>query len=291
MSTCVLFGASGFLGRQISLAFAERGVEVVCVSRAGLVGIESRECDARDVDRVNALLDSLRPSAILNCAALSTLAACFADREGALLVNRDFPEALGAWAARHSARCVHVSTDQVFEGDAPGAGYREDAEAKPQSVYGESKRAGELALLAADSNALVVRLPLLFGDSLGRGLGASDSLLAAIERGERPALFTDEWRTPLAVEDAARALVELCWGDESGLLHLAGGERVTRFELGELVLAAQGLPQDSIRASVRSEAQASEPRARDVSLGSSCVPERVAKLLRGPCEYFGSAAD
>ena len=82
----------------------------------------------------------------------------------------------------------------------------------------------------------MARLPLLYGNSGGRGLGASDSLLEAIERGEKPRLFVDEWRTPLEVSNAAEALVELLEFDHGGVLHLAGPDRVTRHEFGLAVL-------------------------------------------------------
>ena len=286
MSPLVLFGAGGFLGQHVLRLLSERGEEVVCLGRQAVPQAAFHTCDVRDVARVTELLDSLEPGRILNCASVASLAGCFEDPEQARSVNSDFLRVLGEWCAKSAARVVHVSTDMVFAGEAPSGGYVEDSVAQPASEYGASKLAGEEALLAADPRALVVRLPLLFGDSFGRGLGASDSILAAVASGEQPGLFTDEWRTPLAVRDAAAALLELCEGESRGVLHLAGGERVTRFELGELVLAAHGLPADSIRASQRSEAQASEPRPRDLSLNSELARAKLNCELRGPRSFF-----
>ncbi|MEL6716983.1 MAG: sugar nucleotide-binding protein, partial [Planctomycetota bacterium] len=142
----------------------------------------------------------------------------------------------------------------------------------PVSVYGESKLASERAVQAACPEAAVVRLPLLYGNSGGRGLGASDALLEAVERDDRPGLFTDEWRTPLEVGAAAAALVELLDFEGGGVLHVAGPERVSRFGFGLSVLAAMGLEREAAEATVRATTQAAvdagAPRARDVSLCS-----------------------
>ena len=286
MSPLVLFGAGGFLGQHVLRELSSRALDVVCLGRQPIADAVFHSCDVRKSERVTELLDLLSPSRIVNCAALSRVADCLADPVTARLVNRDFPEALGEWCAQRGTRLVHVSTDIVFAGDAPSGGYLEQAEAQPVSEYGCSKLAGEVALLAAQPKALVVRLPLLFGDSFSRELGASDSLLAAVRRGDRPGLFTDEWRTPLEVGDAARALGELSEGEQRGVLHLAGSERVTRFELGELVLAAHGLQLDSIRARERGEVATNEARPRDVSLNSDDARQLITGELRGPRTFF-----
>jgi dTDP-4-dehydrorhamnose reductase len=128
-----------------------------------------------------------------------------------------------------------------------------------------------------------VRLPLLYGDSFGRGRGASDSLLAAIARGERPTLFTDEWRTPLDVEDAARALVELAGTGTSGILHVGGPDSMSRHELGLAVLRARGMDEASARAAIRpgtrAEAGLEAARARDASLDSRRAESILAARL------------
>jgi dTDP-4-dehydrorhamnose reductase len=198
-------------------------------------------------------------------------------------LNEALPARVAGWCAQHGVRLLHVSTDLVFGREpAPPGGFSEGDVPAPLGVYGETKAAGERALLAADAAALVVRLPLLFGDSRGRGLGASDGLLAAIARGERPRLHLDEWRTPLDVRDAAGALVELVHGDERGLLHVAGPERVNRLQLGLLTLLARG--DDPVEAQARLEParradfRAGPPRAEDTSLDAS----RALALLRTP---------
>ena len=129
---------------------------------------------------------------------------------------------------------------------------------------------------------------LLFGDSFDRALGASDSLLAALARGERPLLFEDEWRTPLDVTDAADALLELAANSFRGVLHVAGPERLDRVRLAVLVLRARGFNEIEARAKIRQGTRASlgmdSTRPADVALDTTLARKLLAVKLRGVTE-------
>jgi dTDP-4-dehydrorhamnose reductase len=159
-------------------------------------------------------------------------------------------------------------------------------------VYGRTKAAGEERVRAADPRAACVRLPLLFGDSAGRGLGASDALLAALARGERPPLFRDEWRTPLDAANAAEALLELSQGESTGTLHVAGPERLSRLELGLAILEAHGLSRAEAEARVAACDRASlglaAERPADTSLDASHARALLATPLLAPREALGA---
>ena len=246
--TLLVLGGSGFLGAHVVAAAGRRSRRRVAVAsraprsgpRFGPAPAATRAVDAGRPGAVPELLDLLVPEAVILCAALARAADCEADPALARRLNAELPEEVARWCAGRGARLVHVSTDLVFGGAAPaGERYAEADPPSPLGGYGASKAEGEARVLAADPAAAVVRLPLLYGHSGGRGLGASDGLLAALEAGERPFLFDDEWRTPLPVESAAAALVELSERPHAGLLHVAGPDRLSRHELGYLVLAAR----------------------------------------------------
>jgi dTDP-4-dehydrorhamnose reductase len=224
----------------------------------------------------------------LLAAALARQHDCDADPDLARCLNEELPGEVAASCARRGARLVHISTDLVFSSRAPRGGFNEGAVPDATSVYGRSKARGEVRVLVAYPKALVVRLPLLYGDSLGRGLGASDGLLAALKRGERPLLFEDEWRTPLDVTAAAAALVHLAQLEVAGLLHLAGPQRLSRLELGRTVLAARALAPHKVRAALRREVPGCVERPEDVSL---CAARALALLpapMPSPEEALGA---
>ncbi|MEX1025470.1 MAG: sugar nucleotide-binding protein [Planctomycetota bacterium] len=255
--TWLITGAAGFLGRHLVVQAAARGHRVVAMVRG-----EEPVDAARTVRRE--LLDpcafeGLAPDVVLNAAALSRVGDCERDPQLAERVNRELPARIGRELAR--AHIVHVSTDLVFgHQPVPAAGFSEVSEPEPASIYGATKLAGERALAAARPDALIVRLPLLSGDSYGRGVGATDALSAALLRGERPRLFTDEFRTPLDVAVAARALVRLAELGTSGLLHVAGSSRLSRFQLGAASVGAA-----AVEPTTRAEAGCAE-RPADTSL-------------------------
>jgi dTDP-4-dehydrorhamnose reductase len=274
----LVLGAGGFLGRHLVEALGERAIPVLRPGARSSSAVISH--DLRELDALSGLLDESDASAVINCAALSSPALCEERRSEASSLNTELPRTLGQWSADSGARVIHVSTDLVFGAEvAPEGGFKEEDEPGPISFYGQSKVEGEVALLEQDSASLVVRLPLLYGDPKGTGRGASEALFRLLARGERPSLFTDEWRCPLPVSVAAEALTELVHGQSSGLLHVAGLERVTRFELG-LALHQERFC-DAERAQVeltgrlRSELDLSPERPEDTSLCS----RRAASIL------------
>jgi dTDP-4-dehydrorhamnose reductase len=248
--TILLTGARGFLGRQLCLELERRRVTVRTAGR--------RDCDVwldlEEASSISRAVAAVRPEVVLHAAAIASVGACEADPARAERVNARATELL-AEASR--GRLLLVSTDLVFDGAA--APYASDAAAEPRCVYGRVKLAAERSALAAGGS--VARLPLLFGRSFDGRRGATDMIRSA----RRPLrLFTNEYRTPLHVDDAARGLAELVLDRSRGrVLQLAGPERVSRYELGRRLLRAA-------RIDVAIEpAESSDPkRPRDVSLVS-----------------------
>lgn len=301
-----VLGGSGFLGAWVvERALRNPECEVASLSRepsryprprAG-ERLERLEYDALEAGELEQALAAWKPTHVILCAALARMSECAGDPERAHKLNVDLPHRV-ALACRGRARLVFVSTDLVFGATAPGpAGFDEHAVPAPVSDYGRSKLGGESVLRVharLDSRISIVRLPLLFGPSFGRGLGASDSLLAAVQRGETPTLFTDERRTPLDVRDAAAALLEIAFSEQAGLLHVAGPVALDRYSLGMAVLIEQGLSaaeaRSRIQAGLRRDARVEEERPADVRLDSSRARALLATRLRGPSEALADRA-
>ncbi|MCI0681419.1 MAG: sugar nucleotide-binding protein, partial [Gemmataceae bacterium] len=96
-----------------------------------------------------------------------------------------------------------------------------------------------------------------------------DEQTMALRAGRPVKLFADEWRTPLALATAARALVTVAFSDVTGLLHLGGPERLTRLEMGLRLAARLGADPRLVVAVRRDDIPSPEPRPRDTSLDSS----------------------
>lgn len=242
-------GTTGYLGHYVARELAGRGVASCSVGRAAGCDVTA---DLGQPASLRAAVESVAPTMVLNLGALSAMGACEKDPELAARVNT---HAVAEWAAL-GVRVVQVSTDLVFDGRC--APYLPTGAPRPLSAYGLSKAAGEDAALQAQ-DALVVRVPLLFGVSFDGAHGATDMLQPDRELG----LFTNEFRTPLHVADAARLLVDLALDDAcSGVAHLAGPERVSRWEFGARYASVAGVDCAAWRPTV-----AVDPlRPRDVSM-------------------------
>jgi dTDP-4-dehydrorhamnose reductase len=302
-----VLGGSGFLGAWlVELAQRNPSLAVASVSRdpawfprpRAAERFERMEVDALERDELETALSGWKPTHIVLCAALSRMADCSGDPERAHRMNVDLPHRTALWS-RDRARMVYVSTDLVFGATPPGPrGFDELATPAPLSDYGRSKLGGESVLRVharLDPRHLIVRLPLLYGPSFGRELGASDSLFAALERGETPRLFSDERRTPLDVRDAAAALLELALGDHVGLLHVGGPVAIDRYSFGMSALLERGFSAEKARASLsaglRSDAGLERERPADAALDSTRARAVLRTKLRGPSEALADRGD
>ena len=265
----LLTGASGQLGAYLLRTLLADGAEVTAWSgaqRGQRFGVPLEPVDLADADAVAAAFRRARPVAVLHAAAVASIAECHRDPDRARRVNVAGTATLAELAAAAGARLVLVSTDLVFDGESPP--YREGDRLAPLSVYGRSKADAEAAALAAP-RAAVARLSLLFGRSLAGRPSFFDQQAQALRGGPPVTLFTDEWRTPLHLATAARALVALARADFSGVLHVGGPERLSRLEMGRRLARFLGADPGVIVPALRADAPAPEPRPRDVSLGSS----------------------
>lgn len=230
-------GASGSLGHWICrMAISEWSVwGIHWQHQPDISGIKAVQADLTDAQELKKLFFAIKPHAVIHAAAASQPALCEADPRSTFGINVDVPELLAALCAEKGIPYIFTSTDLVFNGlNAP---YDERSPVSPVNAYGRQKAQAEAAILKRYPEALVCRMPLMFG--LGPRVSGNFSLqmLSAIKKGRTIRLFTDEFRTPVDFKSAAMGLLKML-GRSQGLLHLGGRSRISRFELG-LLMARQ----------------------------------------------------
>jgi dTDP-4-dehydrorhamnose reductase len=262
-------GASGQLGAYLLRELSAGGTAVTAWSgsRCGeLFGCPLVPVDLTDRAAVVAAVRAARPDAVIHCAALSSVARCWKEPALAEAVNVEGTRLLAELAEEARARLLYVSTDLVFDGER--GGYREEDAPAPLSVYGRTKALGEIAVSNC-ARSVIVRVGLLFGPTLLGRPAFFDEQIAALRERRPCTLFSDEWRTPLSMLTAARALIDLATSDCTGLLHVGGPERMSRLDMGRRLAVFLGLDHSALVPARRADVAAPEPRPRDTSLDSS----------------------
>lgn len=269
-------GAGGSLGAYIVEALVEEGTDFVGWARTPGEVRAGVALEAVDLDRdgLDDRLDGAGPDIVLHLAAMSAAEAVRLDPDRGHRVNVEATRRIADWCERRGRRIVFTSTDLVFDGSK--AWNREDDPAEPVLAYGRTKRQAEPFVLDAP-RGLVARVSLLYGFSRNGRDAYFDRTVSALRRGESQTLFEDEYRTPLDLATAARILIALARSDASGIVHVAGRERMSRFDLIRRAAVALGLDPGLVRANRRADVPLPEPRPADASLDTS----RLAAVLTG----------
>jgi dTDP-4-dehydrorhamnose reductase len=280
----LLTGASGQLGAYLMDRLLGHGHEVIAWSgtdRGDRRGVAFTPIDLADAEATESALDRADPDAIIHAAALSAAEAVRLDPPRASAINVDATSRIADWSDRHGRRLVFTSTDLVFDGSRPWN--REDDPAEPILAYGRTKRLAEPAVLATPKG-IVARLSLLFGPTRCGRPSFFDQAIDAIWMGQSRAFFEDEYRTPLDLLTAAEILVRLAESEVTGLIHVAGAERMSRFDLMRRAATALGLDPSLVLPSRQSEARLPEPRPADVSMDTTRLASAFPDLERPTIE-------
>ncbi len=283
-------GASGFLGSHfVSFLNAHTDVPPVLLGRTLIVGNhETVLVDSFVHAPLESLLSECSFDGIVHCAAISSAYECETHPEQAIAVNRDFSQRLAQVAANRGVPVCYISTDLVFDGaKCPIDGFQESDQPKPSSQYARSKYEGELAVLEAHPEALILRSSLLYGSQIGTRAGFLGWMKSALSSGEQLSLFDDEWRTPLYAPDLCRLIFEGVMSGVQGVYHCAGPERLTRYDFGLLYANHFGFDSTLIYRAQRGDTESIPPRPEDVSLNIQKTLRDFSTSPHSPSEAFG----
>jgi len=228
--------------------------------------------DLLDFDAVRREYQNDQPQLVIHCAAVSTVAAAQSNPDLARRVNVDATALLAGLAADNPF--IFFSTDLVFDGRK--GNYAEADAANPLHIYGETKAAAEQIVLRNPRHT-VVRTSLNGGTSRAGNRGFNEDLRLAWQTGRMMNLFTDEFRCPIFAGETVRAVWELANQGRTGLYHVAGGEKLSRWpQLNPKITPslAANFP--------------GPPRALDTSLNIAKVQGVLSAPLPGLAEWLAA---
>ena len=165
-----------------------------------IVAVGRRECDLADATAIANIVRATRPNIIVNAAAYTAVDKAEGDMALAFAVNARAPGLLAQLASESGATLIHYSTDYVFDGNKTQP-YREDDPTCPLSVYGQSKLAGEIAILAANPQCLVLRTSWVFSE---HGTNFLKTMLKLACERDALAIVSDQFGAPTSANLIAR---------------------------------------------------------------------------------------
>ncbi len=220
-----LVGSGGRLGTALAREWARTGDEII--------GFRHADLDLADSSALEKALGEVEFDVLVNCAALTNVDYCETHEEEAYQINARAVGELGRLCREKGARCIHISTDYVFDGEKREP-YTEEDEARPLGVYAASKLAGEEALLEASPEHLNVRVSWVFGPDRPSFV---DQILQRAMQTDDLSAIADKWAVPTYTLDAAELLRPLLTDVPiGGIVHLCNGGGCTWQEYGQFAL-------------------------------------------------------
>jgi dTDP-4-dehydrorhamnose reductase len=267
MRRLLVTGASGFLGWNIcGLAREKWAVFGVCFShRVEIPGAKMTEADLTRFSELKRVFEEARPDAVIHTAALSNPNHCQVNQSESRRINVDASSIIAGLCADLSIPCIFTSSDLVFDGLNPP--YSEHDPVSPVNVYGEHKVLAEEAMLKRYPATIICRMPLMYGDGGSAAASFIEPMVRTVREGGELRLFTDEFRTPISGRVAARGLL-LALSKATGILHLGGIERVSRYDFGVLLMDILSLRSSKLIPCKQRDVVMKASRPPDVSFDS-----------------------
>ena len=236
MLKILLLGCNGQVGWELQRSLAVLG-EVVALGSAPTTGTDGLCGDLGDLDGLARTVRQLAPHIIVNAAAYTAVDRAEAEPERAHSINALAPGVLATEAQRLGAWLVHYSTDYVFDGSG-STPWKEDDRCAPLSVYGCTKREGELAV-AACAKHLIFRTSWVYG---ARGGNFAKTMLRLAGERESLTVIDDQIGAPTSAElladVTAHALREAIARPElAGTYHCAADGQTSWRGYAQFVLA------------------------------------------------------
>lgn len=247
----MIFGGSGFVGGNLTNVARAAGWEVTIADSRPGVNAEWRNVNITDPAAVESAIGAVRPTAVVNVAAIADVDQAEQKRELAYQVNVEGARSIAESCSRHSIPYVFFSSDAVFDGEQNS--YSEDDPPSPTNYYGQTKFEAEQAVLAAYPGAVVVRISLVLGYPVESGNSFFANLEGKLKEGKAILTPTYEIRTPIDVFTLSECVLELAQNGYAGRIHLGATDSISRYELSKKLTHAMGFAETLIQAQEQPE--------------------------------------
>lgn len=286
----LITGGAGLLAANWAVAVRDRYAVTLGLHerRIAMEGVDCRVVDLDSASAVETAIKEAKAVIVVHCAAMANVEACEAAPQAARYANVEIARNVALACKSQGAKLVHISTDHIFSG--ADSMMDEKAALDPINVYARTKIEGEIAVLDACPSAIVSRTNF-FGWGLPYRKSFSDNIIDTLRAGCEIGLFRDAYFTPILMELLIQVSHELVETGADGIFHMAGDERVSKYEFGLRIARIFGLDVGLIRPTLLAERRDLVARPLDLSLSNAklrnvlgrpmCDIDTQLSLLRG----------
>jgi dTDP-4-dehydrorhamnose reductase len=274
MSVQLVIGASGQVGEHLVHAVAAAGHHAMGTYHS-VSAADAHKLDIRRRTEVLRHMELVRPGVVYLPASLTNVDRCELHPEEGYATNVLGVQNVVAAANEVGAKLVYFSSDYIFDGRA--GPYREDAPANPICEYGRQKLIAEQYDALHAVGGLIVRTTVVYGWER-QGKNFLYRLLTTLKDRQTLRVPIDQVGSPTYAPNLAQAVVELALSGASGVYHVAGPARASRFEFACEAARVLGLDSDLI--APVTTAELGQPAARPLEAGM--IVEKAAAQLTTP---------
>jgi dTDP-4-dehydrorhamnose reductase len=246
MSRIVITGAAGLLGQNL-IALLTANHQLLCIDIAAdtfelFDNINYLKADLTQFETIRPRLIEFDADMIFNCAALSDVDACETEKKLADKLNFELVNRLLGTPFK---KFIHYSSDYVFDGET--GPYAEDDPVNPINYYGATKMHSERILQNSGVNYLIIRTNVLYGHARNVRMNFIDWVYQSLKNGDSIKIVDDQYNNPTLASNLAEASIEAALADTTGILHIAGADYLSRYEIAVKVARHFGFPVDLIK--------------------------------------------
>lgn len=232
----LITGGSGLLGQYLNIELSKRHIILTLYNSnvGNCKDYHSLKLNICHEVSLRSAFNDFRPNVVIHTAAIShpILPEGISSKD-VYNINVTATKLIAELCDKFNSKLIYTSTDLVYAGYR-GSMLKEDAKLIPVSLYVETKLMGEIKIQETCDNYVILRTALLFGFGLNQSKNHFHQMFMDLKEDKQVRLFTDQFRTPLSLIEAARIINELISKDiKSEVINFGGLERVSRYELGE----------------------------------------------------------
>jgi len=272
-------GSAGLIGRQVVKDLSETHEVFSCYNKSKPEHGNIIKMDLLNHEMISNVMSEKKPDVVIHLGAMTAVDLCDAQQDNALKINSQATEILAKECSKINSFMVYVSTDYVFDGNT--GMYEENDTTNPLGFYGKSKLLGEKSIQNFSSDWCIARTSTPFGLHPTKK-SFPIWVIENLQKQKQIDVLTDQFTSPTYVPSLSRMLIEISERHLTGIIHVAGASKISRYEMASLVSDKLGLDGKLLREisinDIKWEAQRPKDSSLNVSKAISTLNQKPQKI-------------